>query len=309
MRSAALLGAWIGLAMAQDPLAESDSFAGTFRGDGVRLEMSSSGGAYAGTLSIHGGHYLATMRVSGTAASGSYDVDGQAHRFTLTREAEGLMLTSGVAAYHLTRRVSTAPAPEAAQRTAADLVGKWRNSTSSAQFNPDGTAVVNGAPGRYEIRGNRLTLIGAQAENTARFEVHGDVLALNVNGKPVTLDRVKEEVGEGSVRVELVGKWCWISLTEANQARRLSYCLTLTGAGTYALAGEIDSHNVKGGANSLAPDSGTWTATETSLTTHSLGGKATTYRLARRNHPGKVRDPMIVLDGQAYVSFYSKTPW
>jgi hypothetical protein len=139
--------------------------------------------------------------------------------------------------------------------------------------------------------------------------VHGDVLALNVNGKPLTLNRVKEEAGEGSVRVELVGKWCWISLTAANQARKFSRCLTLTGSGTYAFAGETDSHNPNGGANSPAADSGIWTATETSLTTHSLSGKATTYRLEKRNHPGKVRDPMIVLDGQAYVTFYTKTPW
>jgi hypothetical protein len=108
MRNAVLLCAWTGLAMAQNPLAEPDPFAGAFRGDGVRLEMSSSGGAYAGTLSIHGEHYLATMKVSGNVASGSYDVNGLAHRFTLTREAEGFIMTSGPAAYHLTRRVSTA---------------------------------------------------------------------------------------------------------------------------------------------------------------------------------------------------------
>jgi len=271
--------------------------------------MSSSAGSYAGTLSIHGGHYLATIKVSGTLASGSYDVSGQTHRFTLTREGDGLMLTSDGASYRLTRRVSTAPAPEAAQ-TAPELVGSWRNSTSSAEFNADGTGVVNGTPGRYEIRGNRLTLIGAQAENTMRFEVHGDVLALNVNGKPVTLNRVKEEAGEGGVRVGIVGKWCWISLSEAKQgARKFSRCLTLNGSGTYAFADETDSRNPNGGGKPLAADSGTWTAVETSLTTHSLTGKATTYQLEKRNHPGKVRDPMIVLDGQAYVSFYRKTPW
>ena len=96
------------------------------------------------------------MKVSGTVASGSYDVNGLPHRFTLTREAEGFMLTSGSAAYHLAGTASTALAPEPAQ-TAATLVGRWHSSTSSAQFNADGTAVVNGAPGRYEIHGNRLT--------------------------------------------------------------------------------------------------------------------------------------------------------
>jgi len=62
-------------------------------------------------------------------------------------------------------------------------------------------------------------------------------------------------------------------------------------------------------ASSQSADSGTWTATEGTLTTHSRGGKTSTYRLEKRNHPKNVRDPMIVLDGQTFVTAYSKPPW
>ena len=210
-----------------------------------------------------GGHYLATMRVSGTVGSGNYEVNGQPQRFTLTREANGLMLESGGSGYRLTRSaVGAATAPEDAQ-AAAGLVGNWRNDSSSAQFNSDGSGVVNGVPGRYEVRGNRVTLTGATAQTVIRFELHGDILALTVNGKPVTLNRVRDAGGEGEVRVELVGRWCLISLT----------------------------------------------ATESTLTTHARNGKGTTYQMAKRNHPGKVHDPMIMLNGQAYVSFFNKAPW
>jgi len=55
-------------------------------------------------------------------------------------------------------------------------------------------------------------------------------------------------------------------------------------------------------------DSGTWTAIETTITTVSRSGKTTVYSLEKRNHP-KNRDPMIVLDGQTFVTFYDKPPW
>jgi hypothetical protein len=110
--------------------------------------------------------------------------------------------------------------------------------------------------------------------------------------------------------MELVNKWCWISVTTANQgARQSSRCITLNGNGTYTRVGESDSYNPYGGASSQSADSGTWTATETTLTTHSRGGKTTTFRLEKRNHPKNVRDPMIVLDGQPYVTAYNKPPW
>ena len=211
----------------------------------------------------------------------------------------------------MSRRESSAlppPAPDDVQ-SAAQLVGRWSNANSSAQFNADGTGNVNGTPGRFEIRGNRLTLIGAQTQATVRFEVHGDVLALTVNGKPVTMNRVKDEAGEGAVRVELVGRWCLTSLAAPAQKDPSSkQCLTLNGNGTYAFAAGSEV-SAKGAARAPAGDSGTWTATDATLTTHSVSGKATTYQMAKRNHPGKVRDPMIVLDGQAYVSFFNKAPW
>ena len=60
-----------------------------------------------------------------------------------------------------------------------------------------------------------------------------------------------------------------------------------------------------GGATSQSADRGTWTATETSITASSASGRITTYVLEKRNHP-KNNDPMLVLDGQAFVDVLSK---
>ena len=71
----------------------------------------------------------------------------------------------------------------------------------------------------------------------------------------------------------------------------------------------MDSYNPYGGASSESHDQGTWTATETSLTTRSVSGRVTVYRLEKRNHPKNVRDPMIVLNGETFVTAYAKAPW
>jgi hypothetical protein len=327
MRIVLLLCAWTVLVMAQNPLAKPDPFVGTFQGDGVTLEMAASGADYTGTLTFQGRTFPAAMKASGANASGSFEVSGQSYAFTLAQDGGGFKLASAGTEYRLARKApaaaeaqpaapalaeapaAPAPAPTGA-RAAGIIVGSWRNATGSARFNADGTGVVDGTPGRYEIRGNQLTLTWAQGQATIPFEVRGDVLSLTVNGATATLNRVKEETGEGSVHTELVNKWCWISVTTANQgASQSSRCITLNGNGTYTRVGESDSYNPYGGASSQSADSGTWTATETTLTTHSRGGKTTTYRLEKRDHPKNVRDPMIVLDGQPYVTAYNKPPW
>ena len=290
MRIAVLLCAWTVLVMAQNPLAKPDPFVGTFQGDGVTLEMAASGAGYAGTLSFQGRQFPAAMKAAAQLASGSFEVSGQSYAFTLTQDGGGFKLASAGTEYRLARKATAAPAAPApapaSAGAAGSIVGSWRNATGSARFNADGTGVVDGTPGRYEIRGNQLTLIGAQGQATVPFEVRGDVLTLTVNGAAVTLNRVKEETGEGSVHMELVGKWCWISVTTANQgAFQSSRCITLNGNGTYAYAGATDSYNPYGGASSQSADSGTWTATETTLTTHSRGGKTTTYTLREAQSP------------------------
>ncbi len=311
MRIALLLWAGAALAMAQNPLARPDPFEGTFEGDGVTLTMAPKGGDYAGTLTFQGQSYPAAMKTSGTIASGSFEVQAKAYPFTLTQQGGGFLLNSAGADYRLARKGSAAAPSAQAGSAAAGIVGTWRNAQGYARFNADGTGEMDGMPGRYEIRGNQLTLTGAQGTGTLGFELRGDVLTLMVNGAPVKLERAKaDQGGSGGVRMELVGKWCWMTQTNVlNGARQSNRCLTLNGNGSYLYEGLTDSYGPNGGATGQSSDSGTWTATENTITAHSRSGKTVTYRLEKRNHPKNVRDPMIVLDGQPFVTFYNKPPW
>src|ERR1017187_116339 len=146
MRIAGVLCVWTVLVMAQNPLArKADPFVGTFQGDGVTLEMASSGGDYAGNLAFQGQTFPAAMKASGAIASGSFDFNGQSFAFTLTRDGDGFLLASAGTVYHLERKASAAPnaqpapaAPAAPATTpAGSILGSWGNGTGAAGVNAD----------------------------------------------------------------------------------------------------------------------------------------------------------------------------
>ena len=198
------------------------------------------------------------------------------------------------------------PAPTPA---AAAIVGDWRNGQGSARFNADGTGVMDGVGGRYTVSGNQVTLTGPQGSVTLGFEVRGDTLTLTGPGGSTMLSRVKQETGAGSVHQEMVGKWCWVTVTTAQQGGRTSdRCFTLSANGAYQYAGVVDSYGPNGGATSQSSDAGTWTATETTLTAQSRARGTVVYQLQKRNHP-KTGDPMLVLDGEAFVTYFLHAPW
>jgi hypothetical protein len=312
MKTATAVCMLAAVAYAQNPLARPDPFTGTFQGNQVTLEITGAQRQYSGWLTVQGNKFPVTGKAGNGNVTGVVQINGGSYSFTLTPTGAGLKLATEGAEYTLARMAETPgspPEPARKQPSSGSIVGSWRNATGSARFNSDGTGVVDGQAGRYEIRDNQLTLIGAQGRVTLPFEVAGDRLTLTVNGAVVVLNRVREESGAGSIHAELVGKWCWISITTAQQGgRQSSQCITLEPSGAYSYVGGSDNYSPYGGVTSQSADSGTWTATETTLTARSRSGKTTVYALEKRNHP-KNKDPMIVLNGQTFVTYFNKPPW
>lgn len=309
------------LAAAQNPLARPDPYAGTFAGDGVTLELSGSAGVYTGALTVQGQRIAATVRTDGNGGTGAFEVNGQTYRFTLTPQGTGFKLASAGAEYRLERKGNLAPSPtpgeaaapagSASPAASGSIVGLWRTAQGSATFNADGTGVVDGNPCRYVIKDDQLTMIGAQGQITVRFTIAGDTLTLTGTGGSIAMTRVKQESGPGSIHAELVGKWCWMSQVYANNGggRQSNRCITLDGNGAYLYEGMTDSYNPNGGGTSQSSDAGTWTATETTFTARSRSGKTTVYQLEKRNHPKNKSDPMIVLNGEPFVTTTNRPPW
>jgi hypothetical protein len=111
----------------------------------------------------------------------------------------------------------------------------------------------------------------------------------------------------------LVGKWCYVNVNSTNSGgSSTSECITLYANGTYEYYSEssmsVNTNEYAGGTNNQSSDSGTWRVAGNTIIANSKTQGTKTYSLQKVNHP-KNGDPMIVIDGRAYATYYQKKPW
>jgi hypothetical protein len=196
------------------------------------------------------------------------------------------------------------------------LVGRWQSSEATVQIKDDGTLILNGQPFRYAVKGNNITLANNEGAAQFPFELSADTLRVLVNGRTVIYKRVSTESQAGDFNTpsganpaELFGKWCYMANVNSGSGGRLSSrCFTLYPNGTYEYYSETSSSGPIASSASQESDTGTWTATATTITRNSRSLGTETYSLEKRNHP-KNGDPMLVIDGDAYVTYSPKSPW
>lgn len=204
------------------------------------------------------------------------------------------------------------------------LIGRWKSPVAKIEFKPGKKITINGDEFNFDVDAETIVVSKDADSLEIPYKLDGDTLVVVVAGQKVVYTRLtgKEDDGEdaadarpntartgGSVPQELVGKWCYMANVQAqNGGRQSNTCVTLNANGTYEYYAETSSSNIYGGAGSQTRDSGTWTATASSLTAHSNTGAVKTYTIQKRNHP-KTGDPMLIVDGDAFVTFYQKKPW
>ena len=71
---------------------------------------------------------------------------------------------------------------------------------------------------------------------------------------------------------------------------------------------DANTNSAWAGTSSQSSDTGTWQVQGNRLHYQSRTRGKGSYQLQKINHP-KTGDPMIVLDGEPYVTFYQKAPW
>ena len=283
----------------------ADPFAGEYKSPEAQLTLRrAADGGYTGTIVYQGASMPLSARAAGQSLlKGQFQTQGQSFPFDLRKEGTAVLFTTDGETYRLEPLVKTGGTQ--------GLTGAWRNDKGIMRFNADGSGVALGEAFRYQINGDTVTLVSPQTNVSLQFEVRGDTLILKSPTGQMMLSRVVESASApGRVQQDLTGKYCYVSNVYANNggARSSNQCFTLYADGRYEYYGETDSYNPNGGATSQSSDRGTWTATETTITSKSVSGRVTTYQLEKRNHP-KTNDPMIVLDGQAFVTAYQKAPW
>lgn len=204
------------------------------------------------------------------------------------------------------------------------LMGHWQSSEATVEFRAKNVVLINGTSYQWSIIGKSLYLASDEGAIEIPYQLKGDVLTVWFDDRKIVYERISAEeakraggstssnTGRGSsggVAQDLVGKWCYSANVNASGGGRQSdICFTLKADGTYEYYGEASNSNVYGGSNSQSWDYGRWSATATTLTANSNSGKTTTYSLEKRNHP-KTGDPMLMVDGDAFVTFYQRRPW
>jgi len=210
------------------------------------------------------------------------------------------------------------------------LQGFWKSSEAIVEFKPGSRVTINNEEYDFALVASTLIVSNNEGEMEFPYKLAGDVLTVWVEGRKVVYSRMTaDEIadlkasrqrsgggqtatargGGGGNPQDLVGKWCYQANVQATGGGRQSdICFTLKADGTYDYYGEASNSNPNGGSNSQSWDYGRWSATATSLTARSNSGDTKTYTLERRNHP-KTGDPMLMVDGDAFVTYYKKNPW
>ncbi|MEP6646392.1 MAG: hypothetical protein ABJC12_04835 [Saprospiraceae bacterium] len=220
-----------------------------------------------------------------------------------------------------TIRPSNSPSP--ATKTSDDIIGVWSGSGETIEFKSDGYCLYLGNTFPYQLNDGNLNILSSQGAGSFKCVIKGDQLTLTGSAGSVSYIRSSAKsgnssstpsTGNGQIAPELVGKWCFVDVNSYNQgASSTSECVTLNADGTYEYAAESSrSDNTPdsgGGTNSQNSDRGTWTYNGDRLFVQSQSKGTLSYKLEKRNHPKNVSDPMIVIDGRAFVTAYNKPPW
>ncbi|HEX5705927.1 MAG TPA: hypothetical protein VFX96_01425 [Pyrinomonadaceae bacterium] len=250
------------------------------------------------TLTVSGGDLGGSLVFTRVGAGGSSAKGEDARKEETDRRAEAGVARGG----------------ESGGARENPLVGRWQSREATVVISDDGTLTLNGTRYSYSVRDGVITLSSSEGSMSFPFELSGDTLNVQVNGEKMVYRRADgagagEAVGAAGVPEELVGKWCYMSNVNSQSGGRMSNrCITLYADGTYEYYAETSSSGPVASSASQESDTGRWTATATTITSTSSTKGTNTYRLEKRNHP-KNGDPMLVLDGDAYVTATQRAPW
>lgn len=211
----------------------------------------------------------------------------------------------------------------AVAKSPLDLVGVWTNYGESIEFKSNAQCIYLGQAYPYQVAGNQITLQTAQGNFVMVYALKGNQLNLTVNGTQLSYTRGQSSVTGGNTTstqsgnkqrdMTLVGKWCYVNVTSTNSGGTSSdECITIHENGTYEYYSErsmsSNTNTFSSGTSSQSSDSGTWWVQGNRVYYQSQTQGTGSYELKKQNHP-KTGDPMIVLDGTAYVTYYQKAPW
>ena len=233
----------------------------------------------------------------------------------------------GVSNTNTQKSTSTTSLPSKSGRSS--IVGTWSGNGETMVFQAGGQGSYNGVGFQYNTSGNNVSIIGAADTTTLQYSVNGNYLTLSGNGTTAILQKGTTNGataggygqasagntvgGGGSIDQSIVGKWCWANTSSTySSSYNSTKCIVINGNGTYEYyaEGSISGYGGGGygGSSSQSYDRGTWKLEGNRIHVQSQKEGYKVYSFEKRNHP-KNGDPMIVIDGDTYVTYYQKAPW
>lgn len=290
---------------------------GTGEFDGEQISYSTQANTLTITQQGMSNNYTFALQGNSLTLSGG-DLDAP---ITFTRNGEG----GGTQQAQVSQPVqpsqpantSTAGATSAVP---ANLLGVWSGHGETLEFKNNGQCVYLGNTYQYNVSSGHIIVQTTQGNIMFGYAVQGNELSITGNGKTVKYTRGTAGVakpvakqGAATVAPELVGKWCYIKVSNSSTGGSMSNeCFTLKEDGTYEYYFEssrsVNTSDMYAGTASQDSDTGTWSYDGVNLHYNSNSKGPGSYVLEKRNHP-KTGDPMIVLNGYTYVTYFNKTPW
>jgi hypothetical protein len=197
------------------------------------------------------------------------------------------------------------------------LHGRWKSDEAVVEIRANGTITINDEEYRYIVRNGVILVSDNEGSLAFPYSLKGDTLRVDFQGREIVYTRMKGKEAESAIAApvregiipEFVGKWCYMANLTGSNSYMSSRCFVLHPNGTYEYFAESSSSGAYGSTAGQSYDTGRWTATRTTLTAYSNKNGKIVYPIELRNHPKNKNDPMIVVDGDAYVTATQRRPW
>jgi len=122
-----------------------------------------------------------------------------------------------------------------------------------------------------------------------------------------------QDSGKGQIAPEIVGKWCYYNLANGDEGRLSNTCVTLNADGTYEffLDGSMRTqvNSIFPGSSAQQTDYGNWWVDGNRIYYNSSSHGQGSFQFQKMNQPTDKSVPMIVFNGQSFVSPTPRDPW
>ena len=236
--------------------------------------------------------------------------------YTFNLSGNRLVLASGDLDGQVVFQRTSGGADAVFSSTSQELIGLWSGSGEMIEFKAGGSCVYGGSEFPYRVSQGHLIIETTNGKVIFEYAIEQKSLILTANGqrsiysRPFGSSPPAPTKKEGKVLLELVGQWCYMNSTNNAQSSR---CITFRADGTYSYLAEgsrnVNTPDVSGGTSSQDADTGTWYVYGDRIYYQGRIAGSGSFHLEKRNHPKNVKDPMIVLDGEPFVTTTQRPPW